>query len=120
MSDPLLSSGNESDVQVKKVSSVSSPTNLLIPKSKARPICLNGISLSSCNSYKEDEYWAKMMELCGQQYPLHFGIEYPSRVYQDIEYTDSGTYSHVVKAVSLKHNLKQVVFKVIRIVHKGL
>lgn len=99
----------ENDPAAGSVSSAS----LLIPRAQAKLIRLDGISLSSCNSYTEDEYWAKVMEICGQQHPLHFGLKYPSRLYRDMEYIDSGTYSHVIKAVSIEQNMKFVVFKVL-------
>lgn len=47
-----------------------------------------------------DEFWKKVLALCGQTSAGHFALEFPSTSYAAMQYIDSGTYSHVMKAVA--------------------
>jgi len=69
------------------------------------------VSLSSERS-ETDDFWFKVLALCHQRNPAHFGIEFPSWCYSKFEYLDSGTYSHVIKALDLQQQGTPVVFKV--------
>ncbi|KAI2805560.1 Serine/threonine-protein kinase haspin [Blomia tropicalis] len=55
-------------------------------------------SLSSIRS-EVDDYWHRVLSLCHQRNPFHFGMEFPSKAFNEFEYLDSGTYSHVIKAI---------------------
>ncbi|UXI22836.1 hypothetical protein NH340_JMT08779 [Sarcoptes scabiei] len=66
-----------------------------------------------------DDYWFRVLNLCNQNNPSHFGIEFPSRLFYDFKYLDSGTYSHVIKANGLEYNRTPIVFKIIKVVQKN-
>ena len=72
--------------------------------------CPESASLSSQRS-EFDDYWYRVLALCNQHNPAHFGLEFPSRAYDQFEYLDSGTYSHVIKAFDYELCLP-IVFKV--------
>lgn len=50
--------------------------------------------------------------LCRQRNPGHFALDFPSSSFAKLEYLDSGTYSHVMKAIDLENDHTPVVLKV--------
>ncbi|KAH7645648.1 serine/threonine-protein kinase haspin homolog [Dermatophagoides farinae] len=87
-----------------------------------KSLLLPNISLTSLRSDDEnddDDYWFQVLELCCQKNPSHFGIEFPSTSFQNFEYLDSGTYSHVIKAIGIEYNYTPIVFKIIKVVQKA-
>lgn len=85
-----------------------------------KSLLLPNISLTSLRSDDEnddDDYWFQVLELCCQKNPSHFGIEFPSTSFQNFEYLDSGTYSHVIKAIGIEYNYTPIVFKVRKLKH---
>lgn len=83
--------------------------NSILSFTKKKPESLS----SNLAEELDDEYWYKVLALCGQNNPSHFGIEYSSTSYYNFEYLDSGTYSHVIKANGIDFNNTAIVFKVI-------
>src|SRR5699024_4858415 len=69
------------------------------------------MSLSSLRT-ESDDYWNRVLALCEQRNPAHFGLEFPSWAFAKFEYLDSGTYSHVIKAIDIENGKTPVVFKV--------
>ena len=69
------------------------------------------MSLTSLRS-ESDDYWHRVLQLCDQSSPTHFGLEFASQSFSKFEYLDSGTYSHVIKANDREMNETAVVFKV--------
>lgn len=61
---------------------------------------------------KVDDFWHSVLSLCFQNNPNHFGLEFPSSMYDQFEYLDSGTYSHVIKAFDKSLGNVPIVFKV--------
>lgn len=70
--------------------------------------------LSSITSIRSetDDHWFSVLSLCHQRNPSHFGLEFPSTAYENFEYLDSGTYSHVIKACDCEQDNMPIVFKV--------
>lgn len=86
-----------------------SSNSILFRRRKPGPESLS----SKLTEEPDDEYWYQVLNLCGQDNPSHFGIEFSSTSYHSFEYLDSGTYSHVIKANGIDFNNIAIVFKVI-------
>lgn len=71
-------------------------------------------SISSDKSSNEDEFWIKVMNICQQNNPIPFGLEFASWTYSQLEPIDNGSYSLVIKGFH-KQIDKKVVFKVINV-----
>ena len=72
-------------------------------------------SISSNKSGNEDENWRKVLNLCHQTNPIPFGLEFPSKAFDNLEPIDTGSYSLVSKGFD-KRIQKEVVFKIINVV----
>ncbi|KAI2804071.1 Serine/threonine-protein kinase haspin [Blomia tropicalis] len=77
--------------------------------------------LSSITSIRSetDDHWFSVLSLCHQRNPSHFGLEFPSTAYENFEYLDSGTYSHVIKACDCEQDNMPIVFKIIKVVQRS-
>ncbi|KAJ6217858.1 hypothetical protein RDWZM_009015 [Blomia tropicalis] len=69
---------------------------------------------------KVDDFWHSVLSLCFQNNPNHFGLEFPSSMYDQFEYLDSGTYSHVIKAFDKSLGNVPIVFKIIKVIQREL
>lgn len=68
---------------------------------KVPPATVTTGKTSLCSALSTtDEFWQKVLDLCRQRNPGHFALEFPSTMFTSaIQYIDSGTYSHVMRAV---------------------